>query len=173
MLRPREQLVYYAKMAKHTSKKQIWDKILQGINQNALDYILVGAAAMAVYGIPRSTLDIDIYIAASKGALKKLFKFATDLGLQTRQKDILTIKVSPKLLAGQWICFSYRGQDVLDVFLAPEDEFKALKRSSELKQDRTLSLRVAALKDIVKMKKASGRPIDLADIKLIEESGNK
>jgi hypothetical protein len=170
MLRPRGQPVYYAKMARHTSKKQIWDKILKRINKNRLDYILVGAAAMAVYGIPRTTLDIDIYIAANKGALKRLFKFAAGLGLQTKQKDILSIKVSPKLLAGQWICFSYRGQDILDVFLAPEDEFKALKRNSELKQDKTLSLRVAALEDIVKMKKASGRPIDLTDIRLIEES---
>lgn len=173
MLRLRGPAGYYAKMAKDTSRKQIWDSIFQKLNKSGLDYLLVGAAAMAVYGIPRSTLDIDIYIAAKKETLSKLFSFAADLGLRTKQKDILTIQDSPRSFAGQWICFSYQGRDVLDVFLAPEDEFKDLMKNSKLKHDKTLSLRVAALKDIVKMKKASGRPIDLADIRLIVETKNE
>lgn len=157
-------------MAKNTSKKQIWDKFLSRLNKSGFDYILVGAAAMTVYGIPRSTMDIDIYIAARTEVLNKLFKFAADLKLQTKQRDILSIKDSPKLFAGQWICFSYQGQDVLDVFLAPEDKFKKLWKNSKLRRDRNLLLRVAALEDIVRMKRISGRPIDLTDIKLIEET---
>ena len=128
---------------------------------------------MAIYGIPRSTLDIDIYLAARKGILSKLFKFAADLGLQTRQKDILAIKDSPKLFSGQWICFSYQGYEILDVFLAPEREFRQLKKNINLKRDKDLSIRVAALEDIVKMKKTSGRATDRADIKLIEEFNNE
>lgn len=157
-------------MAKNISKEQIWAKIFERLNKSKLDYILVGAAAMAVYGIPRSTMDIDIYVASRTEVLNKLFKFAADLGLQTKQKDILGIKDSPKLLAGQWICFSYQGQDVLDVFLAPEDEFKKLWKNSKLRRDRAILLRVAALEDIVKIKRISARAIDLADIKLIEET---
>lgn len=169
MLMLGEPIGYCASMAKNTSKKQIWDKIFQGLNKTGIDYILVGAAAMAVYGIPRSTVDIDVYIMARTEVLSKLFKFAADLGLQTKQKDILRIKDSPKLFAGQWICFSCQGYDILDVFLTPEDEFKVLRKNSELKRDKSLSLRVAALEDIIKMKKSTGRPIDKADIKLIEE----
>lgn len=157
-------------MAKDTLEKQIWDKIFTSFNRSKLDYILVGAAAMAIHGIPRATVDIDIYVPARQKTLDKLFQIAAGLRLETEQKDILKVRNSPKLFAGQWICFSYQGYDILDIFLAPEKEFKALKKNSELKRDKCLSLRTAALKDIVKMKRASGRAIDLADITLIRES---
>ena len=160
-------------MKKNTSKKQIWNKIFAMLNSSKLDYILVGAAAMVIHGIPRSTLDIDIYVPAKEKNLDKLFQTAAHLGLETKQKDILKVKGSPKLFAGQWICFSYQNNDILDVFLAPDFEFEAINKNCELKHDKTLSLRVAALKDIVKMKRASGRIIDLTDIKLIEELSNK
>jgi len=157
-------------MAKNTSKKQIWDRIFTNLNNSKLDYVLVGAAAMAIHGIPRATVDIDIYVPAKQETLDKLFRIAAGLKLKTKQKDILKIRSSPKLFAGQWICFSYQGYDVLDIFLAPVKEFTALKKNSKLKRDKRLSLRTAALKDIVKMKRASGRAIDLADISLIRES---
>ncbi len=65
--------------------------------------------------------------------------------------------------------FSYKGQDVLDVFLANNDEFSRLYKNSKLKKDKKISIRVASLHDIAVMKKASGRPIDLSDLVLIKE----
>ncbi len=125
---------------------------------------------MAVHGIPRSTLDIDIYIAARAEALNKLFKATGALRFRSEQKDIISVAHSPKLFANQWLCFSYKGQDVLDVFLAGEDEFNKLFKNSELRQDKNISIRVASLKDIIALKKASGRSVDLADIELIKEA---
>lgn len=157
-------------MGKNTLEPEIWRNIIDKFNREKLDYVLVGAAALVVYGLPRSTLDIDIYIPAKEQTLNKLFQLASSLGLKSEQKAILNIAHSPKLFANQWICFSYKGQDVLDVFLAADDEFKRLQKNSELKQDKVISIRVASLKDIEAMKKASGRPIDLADLELIKEA---
>ena len=135
-----------------------------------MDYVLVGGAALVIHGLPRSTLDIDIYVPAKEDVLNKLFNIADSLGLQSEQRSILTISHSPKLFVDQWICFSYKGQDILDVFLSGKKEFEKLYSSSEQKKDKTVSIRVASLKDIASMKKKSGRPIDLADIEFIKEA---
>lgn len=156
-------------MTKNISNPNIWNKIIKEFNKKKLKYILVGAAALTIHGLPRSTLDIDIYIPARGKTLDKLFKITNSLGLHSEQKSILNLIHSPALFANQWICFSHRGQDILDVFLSKEKEFNKLYKHSKIKKDKTLSIRVASLNDIKKMKKESGRAIDLADLKLIKE----
>lgn len=156
-------------MGKDILELKIWHKIIDKFNRENLDYVLVGAAALVVHGLPRSTLDIDIYIPAKEQTLHKLFQLASSLGLESEQKAILNIAHSPKLFANQWICFSYKNQDILDIFLAEENEFNRLSKNSELKWDKNISIRVASLKDIEAMKKASGRPRDIADLELIKE----
>lgn len=151
---------------------EIWHKIIDKFNKAKLDYLLVGGAALAVYGLPRSTLDMDIYIIAKTEALNKLFHLAVSLGLESEQKAILAIANSPELFVNQWICFSYEGQDILDVFLAEEGEFKRLLKDSLRKWDKNISVTVASLKDIEAMKIKSGRPVDLADLELIKETKN-
>lgn len=159
-------------MKKNTLAPKIWHKVIDKLNKAKLNYLLVGGAALAVHGLPRSTLDMDIYIIAKTEALNKLFHLAASLGLKSEQKAILAIANSPELFANQWICFSYKGQDILDVFLAEEGEFKRLLKDSERKRDKNISVTVVSLKDIEAMKKTSGRPVDLADLELIKEVKN-
>ena len=156
-------------MAKNISGVKIWDRIIKGLNKAKLDYVLVGAAALAIHGIPRGTLDLDIYVPARTDVMNKLFKVAGALGLKSEQKNVLEISHLPGLFRGQWVCFSFKEQDVLDVFFAEEDEFNNLYKNSELKKDKKISIRVASLRDIAAMKKASARPVDLSDLNLIKE----
>lgn len=157
-------------MAKNTSRPQIWNRIINKLNSTKFDYVLVGAAALVIHGMPRSTLDIDIYVPAKKDTLARIFQIAEGLGLKSEQKDILKICLSPKLFANQWVCFSYKGQDLLDVFFTDQKEYNKLYKNSELKRDKKIIVRIASLNDLKAMKKASGRPQDLADIKLIEQA---
>lgn len=157
-------------MAKNTSDPKIWYKIIRQFNEAKLNYVLVGGAALVIHGIPRSTLDIDIFVPAKEEVLHKLFELADSLRLKSEQKSILVISNSPKLFVNQWICFSYKEQDILDVFLAGEKEFNKLYANSEQKEDKDIRIRVASLRDIETMKKKSGRPIDLADLEFIKEA---
>jgi predicted DNA binding CopG/RHH family protein len=157
-------------MARNTSPVTIWHKIINKLNRAKLDYVLVGGAALVVHGVPRSTLDLDIFVPAKEKVLHKLFDIADVLGLKCKEAAILNISHLPKLFSNQWICFSYRGQDVLDVFFADEGEFRERYKNSVLKKDKHISIRVASLDDIMVMKKRIARPIDLADVSLIKES---
>jgi hypothetical protein len=159
----------YGGMEKNISKNQIWHKIISSFSKIGLKYVLVGGSALVIHGFPRSTLDIDIYIPAEKDALHKLFQSAKALGLESEQTAILNISHSPELFSNQWICFSYEGQDVLDVFLAETKVFNKLYKNSEEKQDEEISIRVASLRDLEVLKRSAGRPIDLSDIELIKQ----
>lgn len=151
-------------------KPEILYKIIGSFNKNKLDYVLVGGAALVVHGIPRGTLDIDVYIVAKVETVNKLFKITEALGLKSKQRAILAIAHSSKLIANQWISFSYGGKDILDVFLAEQKEFEKIFKDAKLKRDKDISIKVASLEDIELMKKASGRPVDIADIELIKET---
>ena len=157
-------------MESDTSRNQIWREIIGGLNKSHLEYVLVGGAALVVHGLPRSTLDMDIYIPAKEEVLVKLFELADGLGLKSEQRSILDLRNTPRYYVDQWICFSYGGRDVLDVFLAPEKAFNNLYKNSVRKGNKRLAVRVASLADVSAMKKISGRPVDFADLKLIEES---
>ncbi len=157
-------------MEKNILKPEIWHKIIDGFNKDKLEYVLVGGAALAAHGIPRSTLDIDIYIVAEADIISKLFQIADGLRLKSEQKAILALARSGRLIANQWISFSYEGRDILDVFLCEEKEFKRISKRAKLEHDKDTAVRVASLKDIEKMKKASGRPVDIADIDLIKKA---
>ena len=157
-------------MERNTLKPEIWHKIIDSLNKNKLEYVLVGGAALAAHGIPRSTLDIDIYIVAEADIISKLFQIADGLKLKSEQKAILALARSNRLIANQWISFSYEGRDILDVFLCEEKEFKRISKRAKLERDKDTAVRVASLKDIEKMKKASGRPVDIADLALIKKA---
>ena len=52
--------------------------LIKRLDQDQIDYALCGGLALALYGIPRATLDIDILI--QKEVLKKLKTLARGLG---------------------------------------------------------------------------------------------
>lgn len=156
-------------MGKGILQPQIWHKIIKGLNKTKIDYVLVGAAALVIHGAPRSTLDLDIYVPAREDIAYKLFHLADTSGLKSKERAILKFSHSPELFANQWICFSYKGQDVLDVYFTNEDEFSKLYKNSQQKKDKNLLVRVASLDDLRDMKKTSGRATDIADLALIEE----
>jgi hypothetical protein len=167
--RQKESIKLSANVVKNTSNTQIWHKIITQFNKAQISYIIVGATAMVMHGLPRSTGDLDLYVPATEEILIKIFRIAGHLKLQSEQKSILDLSHAPKLFMHQWVCFSYKGEDVLDVFFCDEKEFKKIYKNSELKKDKNLTTRVASLSDIGAMKKTCARPIDLADLKLIRE----
>jgi hypothetical protein len=54
--------------------------MLQILQKHDVDYILVGAYALAAHGYPRSTLDIDIWVKPDKGNSVKLYKALVEFG---------------------------------------------------------------------------------------------
>ena len=125
---------------------------------------------MALHGIPRSTLDIDIVVPAQAETIIKVFKTAESIGLKSQQSDMVSLANKPGLIIGQWVSFQDRKKrQLLDVFFEQEKQFEKLRKHSIKRRYGKITFPVVSLSDLEKLKRSSGRPVDLADIGLIQE----
>jgi hypothetical protein len=136
-----------------------------------IDFILVGGAAMALHGLPRQTMDIDIYLPATTSCLRAVFHtLERACGLVCRQEGIKDMLGNAALLEGQWITFCEpEGPDLVDVFVESPSLYLELKMESSQVQIGDVSARIASLAALRSMKLDCGRPIDLSDAALISE----
>ena len=145
-------------------------KALDAFTRCQVPYVIVGGTALALHGIPRSTLDVDIVVPAQTETIVRVFKAAKSAGLESQQARILSLAQKPNLVIGQWVSFRDREKrELIDVFFEKEGQFNKLHKHSIERRGRETTFRIASLRDLEKMKEISGRPIDLADVALIQE----
>ncbi|AEI14061.1 hypothetical protein Flexsi_0373 [Flexistipes sinusarabici DSM 4947] len=68
-------------------------EFLEYLNKNNVEYVIVGAYALAFYGVPRYTGDIDILINPSEDNAKRLLKALREFGfgsLDLKMNDFTT-----------------------------------------------------------------------------------
>lgn len=59
---------------------QDYKEMLSILLENKVDFVLVGAYAMAAHGYPRATADLDIFIRPDVENAKKVYKALADFG---------------------------------------------------------------------------------------------
>ena len=151
--------------------KQIhWAEVLNSLAGAGMEFVIIGGAALSLHGISRTTLDIDIRISAKETNIRKLISALFDMGLKLDNEDFTLLIDKPELLYGQCISFSVpKGPQIVDVFLDSPSDFKDLVKGSVKLKIKGNDVRVASLDHIRKLKVETGRPLDLADVALIDE----
>lgn len=137
--------------------------ILSGFCEEKVEFILVGAYALAVYGFPRATGDIDLWIRCSSENARRVVRALTTFGAPPSGIDeealrapdnVLQIGVAPRRID---ILTSIDGVDFDDAWRDRTDtEVEGLKVS------------VIGRRHLVLNKKAVGRPQDMADVARLE-----
>jgi hypothetical protein len=148
------------------------ERILDVLAEHAVDYVIVGGLAVQTHGHVRTTFDVDVYprpdprnLARLADALNALEARALNPGSEDRAIDAATL---PR--ATLWQFATRHGPvDVLhDAPGAPPyDDLRA--KALEIRLGK-LRLAVASLDDLISMKRASGREVDLEDIAALTES---
>jgi hypothetical protein len=145
-------------------------KILKKLQNEKIEFYIVGGMALVLYGIPRTTLDIDIIIPADREIIQKLFKILKEENFKSEQEDILKIE-NPEYIVGQWITFSdEKGRELFDFFIEKKETFNLnFQKNINYIEFGDFKLPVASLDLIKKMKIETKREIDIYDLKLIED----
>lgn len=137
--------------------------MLQSLLEENVRFLLVGAYAVAVYGYPRATKDIDIFVRAAPENASSLMRALARFGAPLSE-------VSESDFATEGIVFqigsSPRRIDILTRISGVEFERAYANR-------KTLSVAgievpVISLEDLIANKRASGRTQDLADLEKLE-----
>ena len=132
--------------------------ILLALNAEQVDFILIGAYALAAHGYPRATMDIDIWVMPSpenaEAVIRALKRFGSPLhGLKFEDLQsndtVFQIGVAPRridLLTG-----------------ATGLDFSAASKNAVARQVDGIDLKVLSIGDLIVNKLATGRPKDRID----------
>jgi hypothetical protein len=145
--------------------------ILHALLDRRVRFVLIGGLAGAIRGSPVITGDIDICYARDRENLDRLAETLRDLGARLRgaPTDVPFQLDASSLEAGDHFTFATE-LGPLDCIGSPAgtDGFADLDASATDESLDGIVVRVAALGDLIRMKRAAGRPQDLIAVEWLE-----
>lgn len=143
-----------------------------------VDYLLIGGLAVSLHGVERATMDVDITVAMQPENLEGLLQLAKALQL-TPVAPVPLESLTNLALLRQWhteknmLAFALRTPDLagvtIDILLFPPLDFHEMHTRAVQFNLGDVSVVVACVDDLITMKRAAGRPIDLSDIEHLEK----
>jgi hypothetical protein len=147
------------------------ERILEALSEHAVDYVVVGGLAVQTHGHVRTTVDIDVFPRPDPSNLARLADALNALDARVLNPGSEGLKIDAAMLprATLWQFATRHGAiDVLhDAPGAPP--YGALRTGALEIRLGDLKLAVAGRDDLIGMKRASGRPVDLEDIAALTE----
>lgn len=142
------------------------ESILRAMADHGVEYVLIGGMAVQTHGHVRMTNDADLIPAPDPGNLNRLANALVALDARVLNRghegEAIDGRMLPRSIIWQ---FSSRhgGIDVMHEVPggAPFDELAA--RALRLRLD-DIEVPVVGLDDLIRMKLARGRPVDLEDV---------
>jgi hypothetical protein len=134
-------------------------------------FVVIGGYAAALWGSPSVTVDTDICYARDARNLEALASVLRQLGARLRGPavEVPFILDAKTLAMGDQFTFDTDAGS-LDCLGRPAGSggYEALERTATVKHlGDGLEVKVAALEDIMLMKKAAGRPKDLIELEIL------
>lgn len=138
--------------------------ILQILLRNKVEFLVIGAYALATYGYPRATGDLDIWVKCSLENSKKIYHslrefgsplFALDEKSFSEKNIIFQIGIVPRRI------------DLL-TSIDGVDFSKAYLQKKEFPLDNMI-VPVISLKDLIRNKESTGREKDQLDAKILNK----
>jgi len=133
--------------------------LLKLLGKWKVDYAIIGGYAVMEYSEPRATKDLDILIACSKTNAKKVFAALREFGgvLSGIDQDFFSKK-------GRFYKIG-RPPNRIDIITSAEGApFSEIKSQRVKKHIHGVQVFFIGRKQLMKLKKAAGRPQDLLDL---------
>jgi hypothetical protein len=145
-------------------------RLLEALDRQGVRFVVVGGIAARLRGSPTVTRDLDICYARDAANLRALAAVMGDLHAQLRaappglpfHPDARTLR------AGDTFALETDAGD-LDILGTPAgtDGFADLARSATPTDLGGVTVLVAAVEDLIRMKRAAGRPKDLIEVEVL------
>ena len=144
-----------------------WREFFESFAKHEVEYLVVGALALAYHGHPRLTGDVDVWIRPTPQNAENVLSALEEFGVGS-------LNISKEDLTGDdtviQIGFPPRRIDVL-TFATGVAFDDAWETREEMRFD-SLAVSVIGRAALIQNKKATGRPQDLADVASLEQTGD-
>jgi hypothetical protein len=149
------------------------ESILRALSTHGVEYVIIGGLAVQTHGHVRTTFDIDVLPRPDPANLARLADALNSLGARILNPGSEALTIDAQLLprATLWQFVTRHGAiDVVhDAPGAPP--FEDLRARALQIRLGDLELSVAGRDDLISMKRASARPIDLEDLAVLTDGG--
>jgi hypothetical protein len=144
--------------------------LLRVLAGHGVDYVVIGGIAVQVHGHRRTTMDLDLVPDPDPDNLQRLSAVLEELEARPRDAPAGASEVSvadPERLAMAAVVpplSTRHGQ--LHILPQPKGSrpFDALREAALVIEIEGVEIAIASLDDLIRMKRAAGRPGDLDDI---------
>jgi len=140
--------------------------ILRALSEHDVDYVIVGGLAVQTHGHLRTTIDIDLSPAPDPANLQRLATalLALDAAVVNPGAEGMPITAAMLPRAAPWQFATRHGAiDVLHEAPGAPTYAELRRRALQISLG-DLRVAVAGRDDLISMKRASGRPVDLDDL---------
>lgn len=145
--------------------------IIEALNAARLPYALVGGYAVALHGAVRGTVDLDIVIRLKRKEFERLETVLLSQGLRPRLPvsagDVFMFR-EEYIKNRNLIAWSFvnpdRPSELVDVIITEDLANLQVVKKKAL----GLTIKLASIPDLIRMKKVAARPQDLLDIEALE-----
>jgi hypothetical protein len=152
------------------------ESILAALNKAEIRYLIVGGVAVVLHGHLRATNDLDLVIQLKHDNLLEALQVLDHLGFQPLVPVGIQDFVEPQnrkkwIQEKNMVVFSLwhpsKPTQKIDLFVEEPFDFEAVYERSASKTLGTTEAPVVSLDDLIEMKRAAGRPQDLADVETL------
>lgn len=139
------------------------EDVFGSLKDHEVRYLVVGGIAAVLHGVPRATFDLDLLVDPTPANARSLLDALSKAGLGTASL------IGPEeLLANEITVFKdFVRIDVLTS--APGIEFEHAWAGRHVMTYQAKEFFVISRQDLIASKRAAGRPIDLQDVRDLEQ----
>jgi hypothetical protein len=147
------------------------ERILRSLADHGVEYVLIGGLAVQTHGHVRTTNDADLIPAPQPANLKRLAAALRDLDARVlnegQEGTAIDARMLPRATIWQFVTRD-GGIDVMHEVPGGAPYVDLSKRALRVRLGE-IEVPVVALDDLIRIKLARGRPIDLADVEALTD----
>jgi len=137
-------------------------EVFASFQRHEVRYLVIGGIASILYGVPRATFDLDILIDATPENTKSLLGALVEAGLYTA--ELVSVE---EVLDNEITVF----KDLLRIDVqtfSPGLKFEEAWSRCNTMEYHGHKFHVVSKEDLIASKRASGRDVDIEDVRLLE-----
>lgn len=159
-----------------------FEELFSQLEKNKVNYVICGGLAVALYGIPRMTFDIDLIIEMEKQNLLQFEKTMNELGYQSIlpfslnqliEKESISDLIKDKNLIAFGFFNTTRNKMNIDVLVDIPVSYEKISSNRVHRQIGKTDFYLIGIDELIELKKYANRMQDKKDIEQLMELKKK
>ena len=156
----------------------ILDKVFREFNKKKVRYLVAGGVAVTLYGNPRFTKDLDLFIDSGEDNVRRAVEAFKTLGFIPRApvkpEEFISADNRERwqrekgMRAFTFVNPKNPFENVDLLFSAPVSFEKAYRRK-KIFRSKNIPIPTVSIEDLIHMKEQAGRPHDLDDLAILDQ----